>query len=155
MDPKFLEWLGQMMLLSARNMEEADRFFKWFREGLPDTKEAEQWIEPYLSFLPQGKEKATKELRKLLDEFFSNMGIVSRVEYEDLKEKYERLEREQRKLEEDIQELKDKMQQERKKGWDISTGWINLIKEMSQSNLELYKSFQKAFFSIEKEKEKK
>ncbi len=135
-DPKFLEWIGQMMLISARNMEQAEKFMRWFREGYPEGVEWEKWLEPYLQLLPRGGEKGTQELRELFEEFFKRMGLVSRKEFMDLEARCQE-------LKEEIEELKNKIAEERKKGFDLIGEWAELIKKMSEANAQLFTQWQK------------
>jgi|GEM_PF-981217 len=148
LDPKFLEWIGQMMLLSAKNMEQADRFMRWFQEGFPEGRQWEKWLEPYLQLLPKDSDKGTKELRALFQEFFKNLGIVSREEYLELQERYQELKQE-------IDELNKKLSEERKRGFDLIGDWAELIKKMSAANAKLFEEWQKLILIPVKKGEKK
>jgi len=135
MDPKFLEWMGQMLLLSARNMEQADKFMRWFREGYPEGAEWEKWLEPYLQLLPKGSEKGAQELRNYFEEFFQNLGIVSRKEYLELEQKYQELKAEMEKLKAGVET--------RKVGVDLMSEWSSIIKNFSQLNAEILEQWNK------------
>jgi len=147
-DPKFLEWIGQMMLLSAKNMEQAEKFMKWFREGYPKGEEWEKWLEPYLQVMPKGAEAGTEELKNLFEGFFANLGIVSRQEYLELEKQYQELKRE-------VEGLKTRMSAEREKGFDLFGQWANLIKSMSESNARLFEQWQKMILNPKKSEKPK
>lgn len=146
-DPKFLEWVGQMLLLSAKNMEQADKFFKWFQEGYPEGNDWEQWLEPYLQLMPKNTDKNTRELKNLFEQFFANMGIVSRADYLDLEKRYQELKQE-------IDGLKKKMGDNQRKGFDLFGQWAELIKDMSESNARLFEEWQKLILKPSKSEKK-
>jgi len=145
-DPKFLEWMGQMLLLSAKNMEQANKFMKWFREGFPEGSEWEKWLEPYIQLLPQGSEKGAQELRSFFEDFFENMGIVSRKEYLDLEGRYQEIKKE-------LDELKARVEA-KKPGFDPMGEWGELIRSLGQVNSRLLEEWQK-FLSLSQYKNKK
>lgn len=126
LEPKFLEWMGQMLLLSAKNMEQANKFMSWFKEGFPEGKEWEEWLEPYLQLLPRGAERGTEELRSYFQEFFQNLGIVSRKEYLELEQKYQE-------LKEELEKLNKKVEAKRA-GLDLMNQWVELINYFNEAN---------------------
>jgi len=134
-DPKFLEWLGQMLLISAKNMEQANRFINWFQEGFPEGSEWEKWLEPYIQLLPKGSEKGTQELRKFFENFFKSMGIVSRKEYMELENRYLELKKE-------LEEIKAKIES-KKPTFDLMSEWAEQVKHISQINARLLEEWQK------------
>ncbi len=146
-DPKFLEWIGQMMLLSARNMEQAEMFMKWFQEGYPEGMEWEKWLEPYLQLLPKGKEKGARELKELFEQFFSNFGLVSRKEFLELEEQCQELKQE-------LEEIKKKVAEERKKGFDLIEEWAEMLKKMSEANARLFTQWQRLILGTKTQNKK-
>jgi hypothetical protein len=146
-DPKFLEWVGQMLLLSAKNMEQADKFFKWFQEGSPAGKEWEQLLEPYLQLMPKNADKNTLELKNLFEQFFANMGIVSRAEYLELEKRYQGLKQE-------IDELKSRAGDDQRKGVDLFGQWAEMVKNLSESNARYFEEWRKLFIKPSKSEKK-
>lgn len=135
LDPKFLEWMGQMLLLSARNMEQANKFMSWCQEGFPEGAEWEKWLEPYLQLLPKGAERGTQELRAYFEEFFQKMGIVSRREYLELEQKYQELKKE-------LESLKAKVDA-KKAGFDLMGEWMELIRNLGEANTRFLEEWKK------------
>ncbi len=145
MDPKFLEWFGQLLILSAKNIDQAEKFLSMFKNGMPDGKEAEEWLEPYLTLLPKDSKNAAEDLKRLFKELFRNMGVVSRREYEELLEKYEVLQSRIREMEKTIMDIRGSTQKGGRKGPDVFEAWTEMIRNMSETNARLFDQFQKMF----------
>jgi predicted nucleic acid-binding Zn-ribbon protein len=145
MDPKFLEWFGQLLILSAKNIDQAQKFLSMFKEGMPEGKEAEEWLEPYLTLLPKDSQNAAEELQKLFNELFENMGVVSRKEHQELLEKYGMLQSRIHELEKTIMEIRSSPSKSKKQKPDLFDAWTNMLKSMGETNARLMEQFQKIF----------
>ena len=145
LDPKFLEWFGQMLLLSAKNLEQAESFLRVFRDGLPPGAKAESWLEPYLSLLPKGKETATQDFQALAQELFRNLGVVSRQEYDRLLAEHEQLKAEFGRFRSDFDQVRNIEGQAREKSPDLAGAWLNAIRQATQTNVRMFELYQKWF----------
>lgn len=145
LDPKFLEWFGQMLILSAKNLEQAESFLRIFREGLPPGTRAESWLEPYLSLLPQGKETAAQDFQALARELFRNLGVVSRQEYDRLLAEHEQLKTEFEQFRSDFRQVRDIEDQVRETSPDLAGAWMNSVRQVTQANVRMFELYQKWF----------
>ena len=148
LDRKFLEWFGHMLLMSAKNLEQGERFSEWLRAGFPPGVDQEKWLEPYLQIFPQGSVKGARELRELFNGFFSSMGVVSRADYLELEKKYSELKRE-------FEELKGKVAADRATGFDLLNQSMEMVRNLSESNARLFEQWQNTFLTPTDSEKKK
>lgn len=143
MDPKFLEWFGQMLILSAKNLGQAENFFRYFREGFPAGAKAEKWLEPYLRLLPRGKEEPAEDFQNLIRELFRNLGVVSREEYDELRAEHERLQAEFNRFRTNLEQVREVETRAREKNPDLAHAWLGLIQQVTQANTRLFEFYRK------------
>jgi len=134
-----------MLMLSAKNIEQAESFFRIFREGLPQGRPAEKWLEPYLSLLSQGKSATAEDFQSLVKELFRNLGVVSRQEYNELLAEHEKLKAEFEEFRANFNQVRDVESQARKASPDVADAWLNMIQQVTQANTRLFELYQKWF----------
>lgn len=143
LDPKFLEWFGQMLQLSAKNIEQAEGFFRLFREGLPQGRQTEKWLEPYLQPAGEGKGNPAEDFQALARELFRNLGVVSRQEYDQLQKEHERLKAEFEEFKKSFEQVRGVETEARRQSPAVAEAWLDMVKQATQANTRLFDLYRK------------
>jgi hypothetical protein len=146
-DPKVLEWFGHMLLLSAQNLEQAEKLSEWFRAGFPWGPDQKTAWEPLLRSVFPGAVTGSSELNQALKSLFAAMGLVPVADFLALEKKCAALQLE-------IDQLKRGQPGERPASYDFVGQAFRSAQSLSEANARLFEQWQKSLL-IPTESEKK
>ena len=91
-----------------------------------------------------GKE-GIETFNTVLKEFYENVGVVPRTQYNELREKYEALKEKVKDLEETLEALKERVEGKPGLPNDLVEQWENTVKQYAAINREFFKEFSEFF----------
>ena len=149
MNKDFLELWGKAFTEMAKMAEGPQAFFHLFQNGFarkepkPDPR-----YEQFVSLCQRafGKE-GIDTFNAVLKEFYDNVGVVPRTQYNERREKYEALKRKVKNLEETLQALKEKVEGKTGLPYDLVDQWEKTMKQYADINREFFKELGKFFKS--------
>lgn len=126
MDKRFIEFLGNLLLRTAKGQEEMENLNQWFRQGFAGFEELTRMFQNFYGLnqlkvnsidYKETLEKAQHDFQRNLSEFIRYFNVVPKDEYMELLKKYEALKEEMAAQKETINNLK---QLSGEKGFDES-----------------------------------
>lgn len=147
MDKDLLELWGKALLEMAKICQSSKTFFNLFQNGFAREEEKLDPLQERFSELCRkwfGKE-GIEAFNSVMGEFYENVGVVPRTQYNELREKYQELKVKVKDLEEKIEGWKERL--ERKSGLpsDLLGEWEKAMKQYARVNQEFFKEFGKFF----------
>lgn len=169
MDAKFLEFLGNLLVGSARNKQQSDQFFQWLQSGFPvfndpkskeDVRGSNELLDMLNSWYGLDKnssdapeytklsEEAFSRFNESMKESFFSMGFVPRSEHLELVEKYEQLKAQKAELEEkhkDLEETIEHLKMLLQGQTDMTNQFQEMISKQGMAYQEMVKQFSTLF----------
>jgi predicted ArsR family transcriptional regulator len=149
MNKDLLELWGKAFSEMAQMAGRPHNFFHLFQNGFARTEPKPDPLHEQFVRLCQkafGKE-GIETFNGVLKEFYENVGVVPRTQYNELREKYEALKRKVKELEETLRALKDKVGGKPGLPGDLADQWEKTMKQYAEINREFFKEFSKFFTS--------
>jgi len=143
------ELWGNIMLEMARLAKETPDFFSLFQDGFArKTNNADALYDQLVSLCRKtyGKD-GIEAFNAVLNEFYENVGVVPRAQYNELEEKYHVLIQKVKALEEKIEVLKKRIQKETNLPSDLMSQWTETAKTYAEIHQQFFKEFSKFFKS--------
>lgn len=144
-----LELWGQTLLEMAKLAKNSQTFFNFFQNGF-----AKKQPEPHphsiyeqftdLCYRTFGK-TGTETFNTIMKEFYENVGVVPRTQYNELHEKYIRLKDKVEELEEQIRKLKGRLEGGGETTSDLMEQWTKTVEKYAEINRQFFKEFSKFF----------
>ena len=147
MNKDLLELWGQTLLEMAKIAKGPKSFFDLFQNGFakqepkPDSGQ-EQFVRLCQKMF--GKE-GIEAFNAVLKEFYENVGVVPRTQYNELHEKYVELKKKFQELESKIEELKKKFEGGKEISTDLINQWTETVKKYAEINKKFFEEFSKFF----------
>ena len=149
MPKDLLELWGNILLETARLAKGSTGFYSLFQDGFAKkTDEADALYNDFISMCRKtfGKD-GIEAFNAVLKEFYENVGVVPRAQYNELEEKYQALIQEIKALEKKIDALKKRIQSEADLPSDLLSQWTETAKTYTEIHQEFLKEFSKFFKS--------
>jgi chromosome segregation ATPase len=142
-----LELWGQTLLEMAKIAKGPKSFFDLFQDGLAKETEKPDFLqEQFLNLCRRmfGKE-GIEAFNAVLKEFYENVGVVPRAQYNELHEKFADLKKKFQELESKIAELKKKLEGGKETPTDLMDQWTETVKRYAEINQKFFEEFSKFF----------
>ncbi len=142
-----LELWGQTLLEMAKLAKNSQTFFNFFQNGFAKKQPEphspqEQFI--ILCHSTFGK-KGIETFNTVMSEFYENVGVVPRSQYNELHEKYIGLKDKVEELEEQIKKLKERLEDGGEATSDLMEQWTKTVEKYAEINRQFFKEFSKFF----------
>ena len=147
MSKDFLELWGQTLLEMAKFVKGPQAFYDLFQNGFAKKEEKPDTINEQFINLSQkmfGKE-GIETFNAIMKEFYENVGVVPRSQYNELHEKYIELKEKVHELERKIGELRKGIAGGMGTPSDLMVEWTGMLKRYSEINQQFFKEFSKFF----------
>ncbi len=147
MNKDLLELWGQTLVEMAKIAQGPKSFFNFFQNGFAKkVKEPDFMQEQFLNLCRRmfGKE-GIEGFNAVLKEFYENIGVVPRAQYNELREKYEELKTKVKELEEKIEKLKKGFESRTGLSYDLIEQWTETAKKYTEINQQFFREFSKFF----------
>jgi chromosome segregation ATPase len=130
----------------AKIAEGPKSFFDLFQNGFGKESPQTDLQEQFLSLCRRmfGKE-GIEGFNAVLKEFYENIGVVPRTQYNELRETYEELKTKVKELEEKIEELKKGFESRTGPSYDLIEQWTETAKKYTEVNQQFFREFIKFF----------
>lgn len=141
MDKRFLEFLGNLLLSTAKGQEEMENLNQWFRQGFAGFEELTRMFQNFYGLnqlkvnsidYKETLEKAQHDFRRNLSEFIRYFNVVPKDEYMELLKKYEALKEEMAAQKETINNLKQLSGEKGSDQSDVSKEFHRLITKQAE-----------------------
>jgi hypothetical protein len=139
-------WIQTMMEM-AKVSELPKDFYRLFQNGFARKEERSgEVFEKFVEHCQKtfGKEGIT-EFNKIMKEFYENVGVVPKTQYNELREKYVELRKRVLEMEEEIEKLRKKLQSEAGTPSHLMDSWMEVAKKYTEMNQQFFSEFQKYF----------
>lgn len=149
MPKDLLELWGTILLETARLAKGSTGFYSLFQDGFAKkTDDADDLYNEFISMCRKtfGKD-GIEAFNAVLKEFYENVGVVPRAQYNELEEKYQALIQEIKALEKKIDALKKRIQSEADLPSDLLSQWTETAKTYTEIHQKFLKEFSKFFKS--------
>jgi BMFP domain-containing protein YqiC len=142
-----LELWGETLLETARLTKSSRAFFELFENGFvkrePEPQPAyQQFID--LSQRMFGKE-GIEAFNAIMKQFYDNVGVVPRAEYNELREKYLQLRARAGELENEVEELKERLESGAQPAEDLMAQWTRTMKTYTEVNRQFFEELGEFF----------
>ena len=147
MDKNLLELWGQTLLGMAKISEEAQNFYNLFDNGFAKKAQnlsasQEEFLELFhRAFGAEGIET----FNSIMKEFYENVGVVPRAEYNALQAKYVDLKNKVQDLEEKIKRLKQQLKNGKGTPSDLMEQWTETAEKYGEINQQFFNEYSKFF----------
>jgi len=144
---ELLELWGETLLEMARLTKSSRAFFELFQNGFvkkePEPQPAyQQFIDLYQRMF--GKE-GIDTFNMSMKQFYENVGVVPRTQYNELREKYLQLKAKAEELEDEVEELKQRLEGGTQPPHDLMDQWTRTMKTYTEVNRQFFKELGKFF----------
>jgi chromosome segregation ATPase len=148
-DKDLLELWGQTLLEMSKLSKNSQAFFNLFQNGYARQQPESIPHSAYKQFADLcyktfGKE-GIETFNAIMMEFYENVGVVPRTQYNELVEKYIRLKDKVEELEEQIKKLKEKLEDGDEATSDLIEQWTRTVEKYAKINRQFFKEFSKFF----------
>jgi hypothetical protein len=142
-----LELWGEALLEMARLTKSSRAFFELFENGFvkkePESQPAyQQFVD--LSQRMFGKE-GIEAFNTIMKQFYENVGVVPRTQYNDLREKYLQLKAKAEELEDEVEGLKERLEDGTQPSYDLMARWTRKMETYTEINQQFFKELGKFF----------
>lgn len=144
---KLLELWGETLLEAARVSRGSQAFFDIFHNGyVTKTEKASQAYKRFAELCRDafGKE-GIETFNTVMHDFYRNVGVVPRKQYNDLKAEYDRLQERVRDLEKKLDQLKSRLEGGATKPADLMNQWMDVARQYADMNQKFLEEFGKFF----------
>lgn len=146
MSKDVLELWGETLLEMARLTKTSRAFFQLFENGFVK-KEPEPQPE-YQQFVDLTQRMFGKEgveaFNTIMKQFYENVGVVPRTQYNELREKYLQLSAKAEELEDEVEQLKG-LEGSAQPPYDLMAQWTKTMKTYTEVNRQFFKELGKFF----------
>jgi hypothetical protein len=144
---RLLELWGAALLEAARGSRAPQAFFDIFQNGY--ATKTEKAGQAYKRFAEVCREAFGREgieaFNGVMQEFYRNVGVVPRKQYNDLKAEYDQLQERVRDMESKLQELRNRLETGGTTSADLMTQWMNVARNYADLNQKFLEEFGKMF----------
>jgi hypothetical protein len=144
---RLLELWGETLLEAARVSKGSQAFFDIFQNGY--ASKPERAGQAYRRFAELCRDAFGKDgietFNTVMQDFYRNVGVVPRKQYNDLKEEHERLQERVRDLEDKLLELRNRLDGGGATTEDLMGQWIDLARKYADMNQKFLEEFGKMF----------
>jgi peptidoglycan hydrolase CwlO-like protein len=146
-DKNLLELWGHTLLEMAKMVEGTQSFYNLFQNGFAKKEQGlgatqKQFMELLSkSFGAEGIEAFNTAMK----EFYENVGVVPRTEYDALRAKYTDLKKKVQELEEKIKKLKRQMKTGVSSADDLMEQWTETAQKYTEINHQFFEEFSRFF----------
>ena len=144
---ELLELWGHTLLQMAKLSKGSQGFFDLFQNGYAKkTGDTDSNYEQLVELCQRtfGKE-GVETFNAILKEFYENVGVVPRAQYNALKDKYVALKEKVKELEEKIEKLKRRIQSGTGSPDDLMEQWTETAQQYAEINQKFFEEFSKFF----------
>ena len=142
-----LELWGETFLEMARLTKGSRPFFEQFQNGF--VKKEPEPQPAYQQFVDLCQRAFGKEgidtFNTIMKQFYENVGVVPRTQYNELREKYLQLEARAEELEDEVEELKIGLEGGTRPPSDLMAQWTRTMKTYTEINRQFLKELGKFF----------
>ena len=142
-----LELWGETLLEMARLTKSSRAFFELFENGFvkkePEPQSAyQQFME--LCQRTFGKE-GVEAFNTVMQEFYENVGVVPRAQYNELRGKYRQLKAQAEELEDQVEQLKERLEGGAQPPYDLMAQWTRTMETYTEINRQFFKELGEFF----------
>jgi len=144
-----LELWGGIMLEMAQRAKESPGFYGLFQDGFAKkTDDADALYDQFIAICRKtfGRD-GIEAFNAVLKEFYENVGVVPRAQYNELEKKYQELMQKVEAMEDKIDALKKRIQTEANLPSDLMSQWTEAAKTYSEIHQQFFREFSKFFKS--------
>jgi len=142
-----LELWGETLLEMARLAKSSRAFFELFQDGFvrkePEPHPAHQQFMD-LSQKMFGRE-GIEAFNAIMKQFYENVGVVPRTQYDELREKYLQLKVKAEELEDEVEQLKERLEGGAQPPDDLMAQWTKTMTTYTEVNRQFFKELGKFF----------
>jgi len=144
---ELLELWGQTLLEIAKLAENSQTLFALFQNGFAKKEpEPSSLYEQFIILCHQTfGEKGIETFNAIMKEFYENVGVVPRTQYNELHEKYIGLKSKVEELEEQIKKSKRRLEDGGEATSDLMEQWTKTVEKYAEINRQFFKEFSKFF----------
>jgi hypothetical protein len=144
---RLLELWGETLLEAARVSRGSQAFFDIFQNGYATkTEKASQTYKRFADLCRDafGKE-GIEAFNTVMQEFYRNVGVVPRKQYNDLQAEYDLLQERVREMEGKLHELRSKLEAGGTTTGDLMAQWMDVARRYADMNQRFLEEFGKLF----------
>jgi chromosome segregation ATPase len=142
-----LELWGEALLEMARLTKTSRAFFELFEDGF--VKKGPEPQPAYQQFMDLSQRMFGKEgveaFNTIMKQFYENVGVVPRTQYNELRDKYLQLKAKAEKLENEAEELKETLEGGKQPPDDLMAQWTRTMETYTEINQQFFKELGKFF----------
>ena len=147
MSKDLLELWGETLLETARLTKNSRAFFELFENGF--VKKEPEPQPAYQQFMDLSQRMFGKEgveaFNAIMKQFYENVGVVPRTQYNELREKYLQLKVKAEELEDDVEQLRERLEGRAQQPDDLMAQWTRTMKTYTEVNRQFFKELGKFF----------
>ena len=144
---ELVELWGHTLLQMAKLSKESEGFFDLFQNGYAKKAAAKDSVHDQFVELCRktfGKE-GVETFNAILKEFYENVGVVPRAQYNELQDKYTALKEKISELEEKIEKLNIRLRSGSGTPADLMEQWTETTQKYAEINRKFFEEFSKFF----------
>jgi len=142
-----LELWGETLLEMARLTKNSRAFFELFENGF--VKKEPEPQPAYQQFMDLSQRMFGKEgveaFNAIMKQFYENVGVVPRTQYNELREKYLQVKVKAEELEDEVEQLKERLEGGAQPPDDLMAQWTRTMKTYTEVNRQFFKELGKFF----------
>ena len=142
-----LELWGETLLEMARLTKSSRAFFELFENGF--VKKEPEPQPAYQQFMDLSQRMFGKEgveaFNTIMKQFYENVGVVPRTQYDELREKYLQLKVKAEELEDEVEQLEERLEGGAQPPDDLMAQWTRTMKTYTEVNRQFFKELGKFF----------
>ncbi len=147
MSKDLLELWSETLRETARLTKSSQAFFELFQNGF--VKKEPEPQPAYQQFMDLCQRMFGKEgidtFNMTMRQFYENVGVVPRTQYNELREKYLQLKAKAEELEDEVEELKKRFAGGTQPPYDLMDQWTETMKTYGEINRQFFKELGKFF----------
>ena len=147
MSKDLLEVWGETLLEMARITKSSRAFFELFENGF--VKKEPEPQPTYQQFMDLSRRMFGKEgvegFNTVMKQFYENVGVVPRTQYNELRDKYLQLKAKAEELEEEVEGLKERLEGGGQPPYDVMAQATRAMKTYTEINRQFFKELGKFF----------
>lgn len=142
-----LELWGETLLETARLTKSSRAFFELFQNGF--VKKEPEPQHAYQQFMDLCQRMFGKEgidtFNTTMKQFYENVGVVPRTQYNELRERYLQLKAKAEELGDEVEELKKRFEGGTQPPYDLMSQWTRTMNTYTEINQQFFKELGKFF----------
>ena len=147
MSKDLLELWGETLLETARLTKNSRAFFELFENGF--VKKEPEPQPAYQQFMDLSQRmfgnEGVEAFNAIMKQFYENVGVVPRTQYNELREKYLQVKVKAEELEDEVEQLKERLEGGAQPPDDLMAQWTRTMKTYTEVNRQFFKELGKFF----------